>query len=223
MLRGSAEHQDSMGNKGVIGPGDVQWMTAGSGIIHQEMPLGDSDGRMGGFQLWANLPAKDKMMDPRYRDVPAGTIPEFTIGGIVKVRIIAGNFSGYQGPVRDIATDPEYIDVTMPKGSSFDHETEKGHTVFAYVFEGSVSFGGEGPFSQGNVVLFEDGDAIEARTEEGGRFILASGKPLKEPIAWAGPIVMNTREQIDIAFEEYRRGKFIKTGSVGKTAPPNRT
>jgi quercetin 2,3-dioxygenase len=196
----------------VIGPGDVQWMTAGSGIIHQEMPKGDPEGRMGGFQLWSNLPAKEKMTDPRYREVRSDMIPKITIGGIVKIRIIAGNVNGYEGPVKDVATSPEYLDITMPKGSSFDHDTYRGHTVFAYVFEGSVSFGREGAYTSGHVVLFEDGDSLEASTDEGARFILVSGKPLGEPVSWSGPIVMNTDEEIRTAFAELRKGTFVKVG-----------
>ena len=230
MLRGTAEHGDSLGNKGVIGPGEVQWMTAGGGIIHQEMPKGDKDGRMGGFQLWANLPASQKMMDPRYRDVKAADIPEVILPGGVKVRAICGRVGATTGPVRDIVTEPEYIDVTIPPGAAFVHPTKPGHTVCAYVFEGRGHFGREkNPFAyevaetsyfdlercpyidDRSVVLFEDGEGVAASAEDAGfRFLLMSGRPLREPVAWQGPIVMNTQEELRTAFREYRNGSFIK-------------
>ena len=230
MLRGRAEHGDSLGNAGVIGPGDVQWMTAGGGIIHQEMPKGEPDGRMGGFQLWANLPSSHKMMDPRYRDVKAGDIPEVSLPGGVKVRIVCGAIGKTRGPVRDIVTDPEYLDVTVPAGAEFAHPVKAGHTVFAYVFEGKGCFGREknpyaydvgglnyfdlerGPFlDDHSVVLFEDGDEVSAAAADiPFRFLLVSGRPLGEPVAWQGPIVMNTQEELRTAFREYRNGTFIK-------------
>ena len=230
MLRGRAEHGDSLGNAGVIGSGEVQWMTAGSGIIHQEMPKGDADGRMGGFQLWANLPASQKMMDPRYRDVKAKDIPEVSLPGGVKVRIVCGAIGATRGPVRDIITDPEYLDVTVPAGSEFSHPTEAGHTVFAYIFEGKGCLGREkdphahevgganyfdferGPFLEDHsVVLFDNGDEVVASTGDSVfRFLLISGRPLGEPVAWRGPIVMNTQEELRLAFREYRDGTFIK-------------
>ncbi|MGZ8474526.1 MAG: pirin family protein, partial [Candidatus Deferrimicrobiaceae bacterium] len=144
VLQGDVEHGDSMGNRGDIAAGDVQWMTAGSGIVHQEMPKGDARGRMGGFQLWANLPASDKMMDPRYREVKHSEIPEVSTEGGAKVTIVCGRVNGVQGPVRDIVTDPEYLDVAVPKGARFTHPVKEGHTVFAYVVEGSASFDMEG-------------------------------------------------------------------------------
>ncbi len=230
MLEGNVEHGDSLGNKGVINPGDVQWMTAGSGIIHQEMPKGDAQGKMGGFQLWANLPAKQKMMNPRYRDVASGQIPEVKLPDNTSVKIIAGEVSGTRGPVQDIVIDPEYLDVSVPANCEFNHPTKRGHTVFAYVIEGQAYFCREkNPFTYemlGNnyfdlqrdpfvanemLVLFDDGDEIAVFTEKQNvRFLLISGKPLHEPVAWYGPIVMNTQEELRIAFEEYREGTFIK-------------
>lgn len=230
VLGGSVEHGDSMGNVGVIDPGDVQWMTAGNGIIHQEMPKGDKTGHMGGFQLWTNLPASHKMMDPRYRDVKSDQIPEISLGGGVTIRIICGEVGGTQGPVRGIVTDPEYLDLTVPSETEFIHPTKPGHTVFAYVIEGKAwfcrqknpfAYDVEGanyfdiernPFATNeNLVFFGDGEQVVVSTEdEPARFLLISGKPIGEPVAWYGPIVMNTREELEIAFEEYRKGTFIK-------------
>ena len=230
VLRGDVEHGDSMGNKGVIGSGDVQWMTAGSGIIHQEMPKGDEKGLMWGFQLWANLPASQKMMTPRYRDVKSSQIPEVSLGNGVTIKIICGEIKGTKGPVRDIVIDPEYLDFTVPAGSEVIYPTKPGHSVFAYVIGGKAYFCREkNPFTyemeganyfdiqrdpfvaNGTLVLFDDGDQIVVVTEdEPVRFLLISGKPLREPVAWYGPIVMNTREELRIAFEEYQNGTFIK-------------
>jgi redox-sensitive bicupin YhaK (pirin superfamily) len=230
VLKGDVEHGDSLGNKGVIGSGDVQWMTAGSGIVHQEMPKGDADGRMYGFQLWANLPSGQKMMDPRYRDVTAEQIPEVMLPGGAAVKIIAGEVSGTRGPVGDIVIDPEYIDVTVPANSEFTHPTKPGHTVFAYVIDGRGYFCREkNPFTyevegenyfdlerdpfvgNGSLVLFDDGEEVAVFTEDRPvRFLLTSGKPIGEPVAWQGPIVMNTREELQLAFKEYREGTFIK-------------
>jgi quercetin 2,3-dioxygenase len=213
MLHGEVEHGDSLGNKGVIHPGDVQWMTAGSGIVHQEMPKGDSRGRMGGFQLWANLPAAQKMMDPRYRDVKAAQIPEVVSKNGIQVRIICGEFEGVRGPVRDIVIDPQYLDVSVPAGSEFTHGAMRGYTVFAYIFEGSGRFEGlQGrPLASGHLILFSDGDQVAVATGDApARFLLVSGKPIGEPIAWRGPIVMNTPEELNTAFDEYRSGTFIK-------------
>ncbi len=232
VLKGDVEHGDSMGNKGVISSGDVQWMTAGSGIIHQEMPKGDSKGRMFGFQLWANLPKSRKMMAPRYRDVKRKQIPEVVLANGTKVRIICGRVKDQEGPVRDIVIDPEYIDVTVPARSEFIHPTKRGHTVFAYVIEGKGYFCKEkNPFSyevetthyfdmqrdpfvrNENLVLFDEGDQVVVTTEkEAVRFLLMSGRPIGEPVAWYGPIVMNTEEELRIAFEEYQKGTFIKHG-----------
>jgi redox-sensitive bicupin YhaK (pirin superfamily) len=234
VLRGNVEHGDNMGNKGVIGAGDVQWMTAGSGIIHQEMPKGDEVGRMGGFQLWANLPASHKMMDPRYREVKSHQIPEVATSDGVTIKIICGEAKGTQGPVRDIVTDPTYLDVTVPARTEFLHPTRPGHTVFAYVIEGKACFCREkNPFtyevdaanyfdiqrtpfvSNESLVLFGDGEEVVVSTEEEpARFLLISGKPIGEPVAWYGPIVMNTRAELQVAFEEYSKGTFIKHKSA---------
>jgi len=230
VLAGDVEHGDSLGNKGSIGAGDVQWMTAGSGIIHQEMPKGDEKGKMYGFQLWANLPSREKMIDPKYRYLSSGQIPEIKLPNDISVRVIAGEVSGTRGPVQDIVIDPEYIDVTVPENSEFRHSTKKGHTAFAYIIDGQGFFSGDkehlssvvegstvfdvqhSPFADnGTIVLFEDGDEIMVLTEKHKvRFLLISGKPIGEPVAWNGPIVMNTQEELHIAFDEYRQGSFIK-------------
>jgi redox-sensitive bicupin YhaK (pirin superfamily) len=212
VIDGHVEHGDSLGNKGIISPGDVQWMTAGSGIIHQEMPKGDEAGRMGGFQLWANLPASQKMIDPKYREVKRDNIPVIEDKNGTLIRIVCGNVTGTQGPVEDISIDPEYLDVTVPPRSEFRHTTIKGYTVFAYVIEGRGCFYQEkNALSSETLVLFEDGDRISVSTEdEPVRFLLISGKPLNEPIAWQGSIVMNTQAELQVAFEEYQQGRFIK-------------
>jgi hypothetical protein len=230
VLRGNVEHGDSMGNKGVISSGDVQWMTAGSGIIHQEMPKGDKKGVMYGFQLWANLPASHKMMDPRYRDVKASQIPTVNLDNGTKIKIICGKIGNTHGPVRDIVIDPEYLDVTVPASSSYKHQTKPGHTVFAYIIDGKGYFCQEKkPFTYevagvnyfdmqvepllGNesLVLFGDGEEVYVSTEdEPVRFLIISGKPIGEPIAWYGPIVMNTQEELRVAFEEFHKGTFVK-------------
>jgi quercetin 2,3-dioxygenase len=230
VLRGDVEHGDSMGNKGDITSGDVQWMTAGSGIIHQEMPKGDTSGHMEGFQLWANLPASQKMMDPRYRDVKADQIPQVRLDNGTEIKIICGQVGETLGPVRDIVIDPEYLDVTVPAQTSYSHPTKPGHTVFVYIIGGKGYFCEEKkPFSyeaQGvnyfdmqrdpfidneTLVLFEEGDHVIVKTENDPvRFLLIAGKPIREPVAWQGPIVMNTQEELRIAFDEYRRGTFVK-------------
>jgi len=230
VLRGEVEHGDSLGNRGVIAPGDVQWMTAGSGIIHQEMPKGDPQGAMYGFQLWANLPAANKMTEPRYRGIASSELPEVTDAGGASIKVIAGSIGGVVGPVRDVVTSPEYLDVNLPPGKAFTHPTPRGHTVFAYVI------GGKGVFCQKNdpysyeeegesyfdmersrllgdrhLVLFDDGDRVSVTAEaEPVRFLLISGKPIGEPIAWSGPIVMNTQDELRTAFEELERNTFIK-------------
>jgi redox-sensitive bicupin YhaK (pirin superfamily) len=230
VLYGQVEHGDSMGNRGIIASGDVQWMTAGSGIIHQEMPKGRKDGLMWGFQLWANLPASHKMMDPRYREVKSNQIPEMTLNKGAKVKVICGEMNGVKGPVREIVTDPEYLDVKIPAGSSFSHFVKLGYTVIAYVTEGEGYFDkAQDPYAyevEGSnyfdferdyligaesLILFTDGKQLEFTAgERGVRFLLISGKPIGEPVAWYGPIVMNTEEELKIAFEEYQKGKFIK-------------
>ena len=230
VLNGKVEHGDSMGNKGIISAGDLQWMTAGSGIIHQEMPKGDPSGLMGGFQLWANLPASRKMMEPRYRDIISTNIPEVVMENGTRIKVISGKLGDMQGPVQDIVIDPEYFDITVSARSEYIHPTKRGHTVLAYVIEGKGYFCKEkNPFSYdiegvnyfdmqrdpfiGNetLVLFDDGDQVMVSTEaDPVRFLLISGKPIGEPIAWYGPIVMNTQDELRIAFEEYSNGTFIR-------------
>jgi redox-sensitive bicupin YhaK (pirin superfamily) len=230
MLHGKVEHGDSMGNQGVIHAGDVQWMTAGSGIIHQEMPKGRKGGLMWGFQLWANLPASQKMMDPRYRDIMREQIPEVTMKNRVNIKIICGRINETEGPVKDIVIDPEYLDITVPPETTFHHKVKTGHTVFAYVIDGSAYFDkSRDPYSyevagsnyfdlkrdcligNENLIIFDDGSEVSMTTaDKSVRFLLLSGKPIGEPVAWYGPIVMNNQEELKIAFEEYRKGTFIK-------------
>ncbi|TAL36188.1 MAG: pirin family protein [Spirochaetes bacterium] len=230
MLRGNVEHGDSMGNKGVISAGDIQWMTAGSGIIHQEMPKGDAQGVMNGFQLWANLPRSHKMMDPRYQEIRSSDIPEVEAGGGVRIRIICGAVGGTPGPVKDIVTEPEYLDITVPAGCEYTHPVKKGHTALAYVIGGKCYFCNERkPFAHDaegvnyfdftqepfvaneTLVHFGDGDSVLVATgTEPARFLLISGRPIGEPVAWYGPIVMNTQDELRVAFEEYQAGTFIK-------------
>ena len=213
VLNGYVEHGDSMGNKGVISSGDTQWMTAGSGIIHQEMPRGDDEGRMGGFQLWANLPRSHKMMEPRYRDIKSAQVPEFVFENGTKIKVICGKVGKHEGPVRGIVIDPEYLDVSVPAKAEFKHPTKLGHTVFAYVIEGQGHFDEtkKDLTRNGMVCLYADGDYIVVTTaEEPVRFLLISGKPIGEPVAWYGPIVMNSDEELQLAFDEYQDGTFIK-------------
>ena len=212
MLQGEIEHEDSLGNRGVIQNGDVQWMTAGNGIIHQEMPK-RYEGKMEGFQLWANLPASHKMMDPRYRDVKKEQIPEVVFENDVKVKVVCGEINGIKGPVQDIITEPEYLDVTVPPDTQFTHLVKKGHKVFAYVIEGEGYFDSEKDQLKRtqDLVIYQDGDLLQINSlHKSLRFLLISGKPIGEPIAWRGPIVMNTNEELMVAFEEYRNGTFIK-------------
>ena len=233
ILQGKVEHGDSLGNKGVIDAGDVQWMTAGSGIIHQEMPKGDASGRMEGFQLWANLPAAEKMMSPRYRDVKSNDIPVITLENDVQIKIICGTVNKIHGPVQNIMIDPEYLDITVPAHTVYEHPVKPGHTVFAYVIAGQGYFckekkpftyeaEGENSFdmetdplaSNGTLILFEDGRSVHIETGDASiRFLLISGKPLNEPIAWHGPIVMNNQAELQLAFDEYRAGTFLKNKS----------
>ena len=230
VLQGEVEHGDSLGNRGVISPGDVQWMTAGSGIIHQEMPKGDKKRVMSGFQLWANLPASHKMMDPRYRDVKNQQIPELSLKNGARVKVICGKVDGTQGPVRDIVTDPEYLDVTVPGGVTFTRPVGRGHNAFAYVIEGEgyfdqnrdsyahevigtnyFDFGRTCLSGDGTIILYGEGDEVCVTPEKKGvRFLLVSARPIGEPVAWYGPIVMNTQEELKIAFGEYQNGTFIK-------------
>jgi redox-sensitive bicupin YhaK (pirin superfamily) len=212
MINGDVEHGDSMGNTGRIGSGDVQWMTAGSGIIHQEMPS-RTEGMMQGFQLWVNLPAENKMMEPRYREVTASEIPQVELKTGGKARIIAGSLEGNAGPVKDIICTPEYFDITLPAGGIFVHPVPKEHTVFAYLMQGRGFFDADKNVivDPRSTILLSSGENIhiEAKEEE-IRFLLIAGAPLGEPVAWYGPIVMNTDEELKTAFEEYRNGTFLK-------------
>jgi hypothetical protein len=230
VLAGQVEHGDSLGNRGSLGAGDVQWMTAGSGIMHQEMPQGDAQGRMHGFQLWANLPASLKMTAPRYQDVAAQDIPEIIDDDGTRVRVIVGDFWGKQGPVEGVAADPQYVDVSVPPGRRKRLKVDTTRHAFAYVFAGSGSFrdasAPRGVLTEetdgsdvmrrdetGNrsLVLFDSGDEVVVQAgDEGIRFLLVSGKPLEEPVAWYGPIVMNTQEQLRQAMSELRAGTFIR-------------
>jgi redox-sensitive bicupin YhaK (pirin superfamily) len=227
VLAGTVEHGDSMGNRGAIAAGDIQWMTAGSGIIHQEMPKGDPEGRMHGFQLWANLPASLKMTAPRYQEVKAPEIPLITDDDGTAVRIVCGSFWGKKGPVNGIAADPIYLDISVPPGKKKVLPVETSRHAFAYVFAGSGVFGNASDLqpvkteivgSDGqqadnrSLVLFDRGDDVTVQAgPEGIRFLLVSGKPLEEPVAWRGPIVMNTQDQLRQAFDELNRGTFLKT------------
>jgi len=233
VLAGTVEHGDSLGNRGSLGSGDVQWMTAGSGILHQEMPKGDPQGRMHGFQLWANLPSSLKMTRPRYQDVSGKDVPEVVDDDGTRVRVVCGTFWGKTGPVEGVAADPRYIDVSVPPGVRKRLPVEMSRHAFAYVFAGTGSFrdasepravrtdiiGGDGeavPDRVGNrsLVLFDSGDEVTVQAgDEGIRFLLVSGRPLEEPVAWYGPIVMNTRAELQQAFDDLNRGTFIKEGA----------
>jgi len=232
VLNGTVQHGDSLGNAGALGSGDVQWMTAGSGILHQEMPQGDAQGRMHGFQLWSNLPKSLKMTDPRYQDIASRDIPEIVDDDGTRVRVICGSFWGKTGPVEGVASDPRYLDIFVPPGVRKTLPVEWSRHAFAYVFEGSGDFrdasgprpvltervaaDGTGSTTReltGNrsLILFDQGDEITVQAGESGmRFLLVSGKPLEEPVAWAGPIVMNTRAELEQAYRELRNGSFIK-------------
>jgi len=232
VLQGDVEHKDSLGNSGIIEPGDVQWMTAGSGIIHQEMPKGDGKGRMWGFQLWANLPKNHKMTAPTYRGVTSAQIPAVNTAEGATVRVICGEFNGARGPVQQVVTDPEYLDVSLPAGKSFTRPIKPGYTAFAYVVEGEGYFDpGRNPFGreiagenyfdmqpacvcgEGTIALYEPaGDTVLVTSDKTPvRFLLVSGKPLNEPVAWYGPIVMNTQQELETAFQEFQAGTFIKS------------
>jgi redox-sensitive bicupin YhaK (pirin superfamily) len=230
VLAGTVEHGDSMGNSGSIGPGDVQWMTAGSGIIHQEMPKGDATGAMHGFQLWANLPAALKMTAPRYQEVKAANIPVVTEDDGTEARIICGNFWGTRGPVEGVAADPIYLDITVPPGKRRTLPVETTRHAFAYVFAGAGKFcNASEPLSvptesiewldttppseadNRSLLLFDRGDEVMVQAgEDGIRFLLVSGQPLLEPVAWYGPIVMNTQAELQQAFEELDKGTFLR-------------
>jgi hypothetical protein len=211
MLEGNTRHRDSLGNTGVIGPGDVQWMTSGRGIMHEEMPKRGPEGRVTGFQLWVNLPAAEKMSQPRYQEVPTDTIPMVETDG-VSVRLVAGEFDGKKGPVTEIAAQPLYMDVTLEPDASFELPVSEGHSAFAYVLEGGGLFG-EGEFVEAvKMVVFEEGDSvhIEAGSDSHVRFILVAGAPFNEPIVPYGPFVMNTEEEIRQALADLRNGTFVQ-------------
>lgn len=215
ILHGNVEHGDSLGNGGVIQADEVQWMTAGSGIIHQEMPKKNKDDTLlWGFQLWANLPASHKMMDPRYRDLRKSDIPEILLNNDrIIIKIICGEINGIKGPVEDIVTDPEYLDVTINPNTEFIHPIKTGHNVFAYTVDGIGYFDDrkEELIGKETLVIYREEGMVKISTaEEQVRFLLISGKPLNEPVAWRGPIVMNTQEELNIAFKEYQNGTFIK-------------
>jgi redox-sensitive bicupin YhaK (pirin superfamily) len=234
VLSGTVSHGDSLGNRGTLGEGDVQWMTAGSGILHQEMPKGDPAGRMHGFQLWANLPSSLKMTQPRYQDVSSKAIPEITDDDGTRVRVVCGTFWGKTGPIEGVAADPRYIDVWVPPLQRKRLPVETSRHAFAYIFEGSGTFrdssdprgvltekidGTVAPASKeelGNrsLVLFDRGDEVVVQAGENGiRFLLVSGKPIEEPVAWYGPIVMNTQGELRQALSELHDGTFIKHSS----------
>ena len=231
VLAGTVSHGDSLGNSGQLGAGDIQWMTAGRGILHQEMPQGDPKGRMHGFQLWANLPSALKMTAPRYQDVPAGEIPEIVDDDGTRVRVVCGDFWGQRGPVEGVAADPRYLDVCVPAGKRKTLPVEMDRHGFAYVFEGSGTFSAASqPFGvltekssdagdtvirerTGNrsLVLFNRGDEVTVQAGDAGiRFLLVSGRPIREPVAWYGPIVMNTQEELQQAMSDLRAGTFIE-------------
>jgi len=211
VLAGTVEHRDSIGNRGELKAGDVQWMTAGSGIIHQEMPKGDSKGRMYGFQLWANLPAAHKMTRPRYQEVKASEIPVITESDGTSVRIVCGRYGEISGPVKGVATEPEYLDVAVPARMRKSFAVSPEHTAFAYVFEGGGVFSESTNTENGSLVLFDAGDEVEVQAgPQGIRFLLVSGRPLRERVAWHGPIVMNTEAELRQAFKELDAGTFLK-------------
>ena len=225
VLTGTVEHGDSLGNRGRLGAGDIQWMTAGRGIMHQEMPKGDQQGRMHGFQLWANLPASLKMTMPRYQDVAAKDVPDVTDDDGTTVRVVCGEFWGKKGPVEGVAADPRYLDVSVPPRTRRTLAVESSRHAFAYVFAGSGTFRDasaprpvrnelkEGEYDLGNrsLVLFDSGDEIVVESGgEGIRFLLVSGQPIEEPVAWYGPIVMNTQAELRQAMRELQLGTFIK-------------
>jgi len=216
MLRGRTAHEDSLGNKGVIGTGDVQWMSAGSGILHQEMPQ-RTDGRLAGFQLWVNLPKRLKMETPAYRGLTAPAIPIVRGGDGREVRVIAGEYERVAGPVTGIPVDPTYLDVTLPAGAEFAMPVHRGHTVFTQPMDGAGTFA-PGPASEGRpgeTILYGDGDSVKVRAgDEGLRFLFVSGRPLHEPVAWYGPIVMNSREELLEARRDLDRGTFIRSSRV---------
>jgi len=209
MLAGAMKHGDNQGNTGLLGPGSVQWMTAGRGIVHSEMPQ-QQDGLMWGFQLWVNLPAVRKMSPPRYQDIPAGDIPVVSIGKDVAVRVIAGELQGVTGPVSGVATEPFYLDIRCPGPAEFDVPTPETHNAFVYVYEGEVEVAADERrvVSRGQIALLSDGSGVEVSCAAAARFILVAGRPVHEPIARYGPFVMNTREEIEQAIVDYQSGRF---------------
>jgi quercetin 2,3-dioxygenase len=209
LLTGAVRHKDTLGNAGVIGPGDLQWMTAGRGILHEEMPQVRPEG-VAGFQLWVNLPAKQKMIAPHYQNINANEISEIRRDGGPTIRVIAGTVDGVTGPIGGIAAEPTYLDVSLPSGGSFVQPIARGHSAFAYVFEGEARFG-DNLVASPKLVVWDDGDSVEVSAEKNpARFLLVSGKPLNEPIARHGPFVMNTREEIEQTLRELRDGTFIR-------------
>ena len=239
VLAGSVEHGDSLGNKGVLETGSIQWMTAGSGIIHQEMPSGDPQGRMHGFQLWANLPRDLKMTDPKYQDVPGTEVTERAEDDGTRVRLLCGEWQGLTGPVDGIAAAPRYMDIFVPPGTTRSFKMDLQSRAFAYIFEGDGRFRGAsepGPVpyeaaddviaykpvevDNRSLVVFDSGDEVRVSAgPEGIRFLLVSGRPIREPVAWYGPIVMNTRDEIQTAFREYEEGSFLKKNATGALQP----
>jgi len=232
VLAGNVAHGDSLGNRGSLGAGDVQWMTAGRGIMHQEMPKGDGAGHMHGFQLWANLPSSLKMTAPRYQDVAAADIPDVVDDDGTRVRVVCGEFWGKKGPVEGVAADPRYLDVSVPPGRRKRIAVDRANHAFAYVFAGFGTFrDASGPqpvlteqvngattrslphdAENRSLVLFDRGDEVEVQAgDQGIRFLLVSGRPIEEPVAWYGPIVMNTQQELQQAFNDLRNGTFIRS------------
>lgn len=210
MLEGSVEHDDSLGNKGIINNGDVQWMTAGSGIIHQEMPL-KYDGNMQGFQLWVNLPQRLKMTEPKYRDITSDKIPVYKENDNISLKLISGNYKKVTGAVNDLGIEVIYFDINIINNDTFKYNPNPEYNVFAYIYDGELAFDeSDKVYKKNQLVLFNHGEEIIAKAKSTAKFLFIGGKPLKQPIAWQGPIVMNTPEELHLAFEEYRNGTFIK-------------
>jgi len=208
MIEGKMRHEDSTGETGILSSGSVQWMSAGKGVVHSEMPM-QEEGAMRGFQLWVNLPASHKMMEPRYQNIDAEQIPVLTLEGGGYIKVIAGTVEGLQGPVSGIITDPEYFDIYLAANQEYTHTLDQAHSVFTYPFEGAIDFG-SGLVQRGNVVTYGPGDTIRAVAgKEGGRYLFLTAKPISEPVFRGGPFVMNTREQVQQAFSDYESGKFI--------------
>ncbi len=222
VLEGTVEHGDSMGNRGVIRSGDLQWMTAGNGIIHQEMPKGSKSGSLWGFQLWVNLPARHKMDDPRYRGITAASVPEVKVNPGVRAKVICGQFKGNEGPVQDLTADCEYLDVALEPNCQLEHSVKSGHKAFAYVVSGRGYFdqSKSGLIDSEHVALFGGGERIKINTgDDSLRFLLISGEPIGEPVAWLGPIVMNTQEELRTAFRELDEGTFLRNPKVARKPP----